>query len=63
MVQITPFLPVIQAQCTKVVRVYNHFQCKLYLFIHLLIYYILIACLVANCKQPLSSNLCLFTHM
>jgi hypothetical protein len=44
------FLPVIPAECTKVTRVYGHFQDKLYLFIYLT------SCLVANFKQSLWSN-------
>jgi hypothetical protein len=45
------FLPVIQAVCTKVTRVYGYVQGKIYLFI-----IFLIVCLVANFKQPPSSD-------
>jgi hypothetical protein len=45
------FLPLIQAKCARVTRVYDNFQSKLFVFI-----YFLTACLVANFKQPLWSN-------
>jgi hypothetical protein len=45
------FIPPFQAQHTKVSRVYDHFDVKVYL-----LYIYLTACLVANFKQRLWSN-------
>jgi hypothetical protein len=45
------FIPPFQAQHTKVARVYDHFEVKVYL-----LYIYLTACLVANFKQRLWSN-------